>query len=127
MFYVEKDEKIVLFNAKKELIETTMKFMPQYAGLEIKETDRPIENFEWADTPEYIAKKKVEELEQKIAGLEAKTGLIRALRENVLAEGSVYSDYVKATAKEIEDLAQELRAAQASAQSQKPELDPLED
>ena len=48
-------------------------------------------------------------LEEQIATLEGQTGLIRPLRENILAEGSAYSDYVKQKAREIEDLAQELR------------------
>lgn len=109
MFYIEKDEKIVLYDEDRENIVNTLKFMPQYKGLKIKKTDRPIDNFEWADTPEYIFKKKVKELEQKIAELEAKTGLIRVIRENVLVEGSAYSDYVKVKAKEIEELAVELR------------------
>ena len=111
MFYVEKNNKIVLFKENKKNIETMLKIMPQYAGLEIKETDRPIENFEWADTPEYIAKKHRKELEQQVASLEASTGLIRPMRENILAEGSSYTEYTKNKAQEIEDLAQQLREA----------------
>ena len=95
--------------------------------MEIKETDRPIENCEWADTPEYIAKKHRQELESAVAGMEATTGLIRPMREGILAEGSNYSEYTKTKAQEIEELAQELRAAQAAEQSQEPELGPLED
>lgn len=57
------------------------------------------------------APKKTErqELEERVAFLEAQTGLIRPMRENILAEGSAYSDYTKQKAQEIEDLAQELR------------------
>ena len=109
MFYVEKDNKIVLFNESKSKIETSLKFMPQYKGIEIKETDRPIDNFEWADTQEYIKKKKITELEEKIASLESETGMVRAIREGILAEGSLYSEYVKSKAQEIETLANELR------------------
>lgn len=50
-----------------------------------------------------------QELEERVAFLEGQTGLIRPMRENILAEGSVYSDYTKQKAQEIEDLAQELR------------------
>lgn len=124
-YYIEKDEKIVLHDTDKSRIENTLKFMPQYQGLELQETERPIENCEWADTPEYIAKKHRQELESQVAGLEASTGLIRPMRENILAEGSAYSEYTKTKAQEIEDLAQELR--EETEQINEPELGPLED
>ena len=111
-YYIEQDGQIKLHDTDKTRIETTLKFMPQYAGLELKQTDRPIENGEWADTPEYIAKKHRHELESQVAGLEANTGLIRPMREMVLAETSVSSDYVKAKAQEIELLAEQLRAGE---------------
>lgn len=68
MFYIEQNEKIVLFDTDKTKLENTLKFMPQYEDLEIKETERPIENFAFADTPEYLAKKAAEETE-RIAAL----------------------------------------------------------
>ena len=48
-------------------------------------------------------------LEEQVAKLEAETGLTRIMREMVLAENSGASDYVKAKAQEIEDLAKQLR------------------
>ena len=48
-------------------------------------------------------------IEQQVATLEAITGLTRVMREMVLAENSGASDYVKAKAQEIEDLAKQLR------------------
>lgn len=51
-------------------------------------------------------------LEEQVAKLEAETGLTRVMREMVLVENSGASDYVKAKAQEIEDLAQELRATE---------------
>ena len=48
-------------------------------------------------------------LEEQVAKLEAETGLTRVMREGILAEGSLYSDYAKAKAQEIEALATELR------------------
>ena len=124
-YYLEEDGKIKLYDTDRNRLVTTLKFTPQFAGLEIKETERPIENFEWADTPEYIAKKHRQELESQVAGLEAQTGLIRPMRENILAEGSAYSDYTKQKAQEIEDLAQELR--KETEQIDEPVLGPLED
>lgn len=55
-------------------------------------------------------------LEEQVAKLEAETGLTRVIREMVLAEGSGASEYVKAKAKEIEDLAAELRTAEKSSE-----------
>ena len=50
--------------------------------------------------------------EEKVWALENETGLNRAVRELVLAENSGASDYVKAKANEIEDLAKKLRATE---------------
>lgn len=47
-YYIEQDGQIKLHDTDKNRIQTTLKFMPQYAGLELKETERPIENCEWA-------------------------------------------------------------------------------
>ena len=46
---------------------------------------------------------------EKVQALELSTGLTRAVRELVLADGSGASDYVRAKAQEIEKLAVELR------------------
>ena len=48
-------------------------------------------------------------LEEQVAKLEAETGLTRVMREMVLSENSGASDYVKAKANEIENLAKQLR------------------
>lgn len=112
MFYVEKDKKIVLFNEDKKVIETTLKFMPQYAECEIKETKRPIENFEFADTKSYKAKKQIADLQAEIDELEKQYGMNRWQREIILAEKSVASDYAKSKAQEIEDKAVQLRELQ---------------
>jgi len=70
-YYIEQNNKIVLFDEDRSKLEKTISFMPQYAGLKIKEIDRPIENFEFADTPEYIAKKTKEQIQSQIEQLEA--------------------------------------------------------
>ena len=51
-------------------------------------------------------------LEERVAKLEAAAALTREMREMVLAENSGASDYVKAKAQEIEDLAKQLRATE---------------
>ena len=48
-------------------------------------------------------------LEEKVSSLEQTYGMKRWQREGILAEGSLYSEYTKAKAQEIEDLAKELR------------------
>lgn len=49
--------------------------------------------------------------QEQVLALEAQTGLTRAVRELVLAEGSGASGYVKQQAQEIEALAAPLREA----------------
>lgn len=48
-------------------------------------------------------------LEEQVSSLEQTYGMTRWQRECILAEGSLYSDYTKAKAQEIEDLAKQLR------------------
>lgn len=60
-YYIMKDNNIVLFDTDRIRLENTLSFMPQYSGLEIQETDRPIDNNQFADTEEYLAKKQQEE------------------------------------------------------------------
>lgn len=38
MFYIQQDNKMVLFDEDKQKLQNTIDFMPQYQGLEIKET-----------------------------------------------------------------------------------------
>ena len=45
MFYILDNDKIVLYNEDKQKLENTLNFMPQYAGLDILETDRNIVQF----------------------------------------------------------------------------------
>lgn len=53
-------------------------------------------------------------LEERVARLEAETGLTRIMREGILAEGSPYSLYAKEKALEIEELAAQLRTPEES-------------
>ena len=48
-------------------------------------------------------------IEERVLSLEQTYGMTRWQREGILAEGSLYSEYTKAKAQEIEDLAKELR------------------
>ena len=57
----------------------------------------------------YAPEKPESTLEEQVASLEQTYGMTRWQREGILAEGSLYSEYTKAKAQEIEDLAKELR------------------
>lgn len=52
IYFIEENNQIIGFDTNKARLELTIK-MPQYAHLEIKETERPIVNFQFADTEEY--------------------------------------------------------------------------
>ena len=56
-------------------------------------------------------------IDEQVAKLEAETGLTRIMREMVLAENSGASDYVKAKAAEIEDLAKQLRDTEETSET----------
>ena len=58
MFYIQQDEKIVLFDENKQKLQNTIAFMPQYEGLEIKEVQEGyvIYNFELMTMEEKEAK-----------------------------------------------------------------------
>lgn len=58
---------------------------------------------------EYVTEIPPVPLEEQVAKLEQDYGMSRWQREGILAEGSLYSDFTKAKAREIEDLAAELR------------------
>ena len=62
-------------------------------------------------------------LEEQVAKLEAETGLTRVIREMVLAENSGSSDYVKAKANEIEELAKQLRATEETTETENETVD----
>ena len=61
MYYIEQNEQILLFDEDKQKILNSLSLMPQYAGLDIKETDRPIVDFQFADTEEYKKEQKQKE------------------------------------------------------------------
>lgn len=48
-------------------------------------------------------------IQEQVEALERQYNMYRWEREGILAQGSGYSDYTKAKAQEIEDLAQQLR------------------
>lgn len=53
MYYIEQNNKILAYNEILADLQAAIEFKPELAELEIKETDRPIIDFEFADTAEY--------------------------------------------------------------------------
>ena len=104
MFLGYQNNKIVLVANTKEELENT----PCMAFDEIVETDKTY----FLHNGEYVTEIPELTLEEQVAKLEAETGLTRVMREMVLAENSGASDYVKAKANEIEDLAKQLRTTE---------------
>ena len=89
-------------------------------GMEEMEVEQAY-NGEWY-LKGYAPAKPEPTIEEQVAKLEAETGLTRIMREMVLAENSGASDYVKAKANEIEELAKELRVTEESSATGKETL-----
>jgi hypothetical protein len=83
-YYIEKDGKIIFVDTDLQRLQNTVA-LGEYAELEIKETDRPIVNFEFADTPEYLA-------EELTKAKEAKMQENATKRDEHLLAGVVYKD-----------------------------------
>ena len=94
MFYIQQDEKIVLFDENKETLQNTIAFMPQYQGLEIKETEEGyiIYDFELMTVEEMEEKqaqkereRRNQEIDEKIKELSemASTEMIKGNTQNV--------------------------------------------
>lgn len=66
MFYIQQDEKIVLFDEDKQKLQDTIAFMPQYEGLETKEVEEGyvIYDFELMTVEEMEAKQAQKERER---------------------------------------------------------------
>ena len=109
MFLGYQNNKIVLVADTKEELENA----PCMVFDEIVETDK---NY-FLHNGEYVTEIPEPTIEEQVAKLEAETGLTRVMREMVLAENSGASDYVKAKANEIEDLAKQLRTTEETTET----------
>lgn len=63
-YYIECNNHIVLFDTDKKRLLDTLSFTPQYQDSEIKETKRPIIDFQFADTEDYIQEQARKEKER---------------------------------------------------------------
>ena len=110
MFLGYQSNKIVLVANTKEELENA----PCMVFDKIVETDKTY----FLHNGEYVTEIPEPTLEKQVAQMEAETGLTRVMREMVLAENSGASDYVKAKANEIEDLAKQLRATEETSETE---------
>ena len=108
MFLGYQNNKIVLVADTKEELENA----PCMVFDKIVETDKDY----FLHNGEYVTEIPELTLEEQVAQMEAETGLTRVMREMVLAENSGASDYVKAKANEIEDLAKQLRTTEETSE-----------
>lgn len=87
-YYIEQNNKIVLFDADKEILQNTLIFQPQYEDLEIQETERPIAlssdgtEFVFADTDEYEQEQAQKEAQRiamlNLTGADVERGIYKA-------------------------------------------------
>ena len=101
MFLGYQNKKIVLVANTKEELENA----PCMVFDKIVETDK---NY-FLHNGEYVTEIPKPTIEEQVSSLEQIYGMTRWQREGILAEGSLYSEYTKSKAQEIEDLAKELR------------------
>lgn len=68
MYYIEKDNEIVLFNSVKKKLKESLLSLPQYAELDIKSTDKDIVVFDgkfyFEDDEDYLTRKAAKEQER---------------------------------------------------------------
>ena len=110
MYYILENDKIVLFDENYERLVKTLEFMPQYQHLEIEETNRPIIDFEFADTEEWQAKQKQKEQEEKKQQILLELDKIDSKRIRAICEGGEnpqtqepWLDYYNKQAQELRD------------------------
>ena len=114
MFIVEKDNKIILADTDRKQLESTLEFMPDYAGCEIVGTEREIAEIDgmyvYADTVEYkeaknaeIAKARRNLYTEMIDPLHAQKQRKTVLGEWTEVDEAEYVEQVKALTEQIQD------------------------
>ena len=101
MFLGYQNNKIVLVADTKEELENA----PCMVFDKIVETDKDY----FLHNGEYVTEIPEPTIAEQVSSLEQTYGMTRWQREGILAEGSLYCDYTKAKAQEIENLEKELR------------------
>lgn len=118
-YYIEKENKIVLFDTNKQKLLTTLVFMPQYKGFEIQQTDKQIierdGGFVFVEdvTDELLQEAKEMKLAQNKEAYEA------ALKSGVTYKGSLFDCDTLAAVRVMGQMA----AMQAMAIEEEPAID----
>ena len=86
-YYIEKENKIIFFDTDLERLQNTI-INGEYSELEIQETERPIVNFQFADTPEYISEQEAKAKEQLRAQLQSQIHELDIKRIRAISEPS---------------------------------------
>ena len=110
MFYIEDNNKIILFDEDKQKLQDTIAFMPQYEGLEIKEVQEGyvIYDFELMTVEEMEEKEAQKERERKDMLALTRCDVLKALYQ---AKGITPND-IKALLKDNVEALIELEYAQ---------------
>ena len=100
-YYIEKNNQILLFDTDKQKLQATLKFMPQFKDLQIKETQRPIvqtdtcSSFVFSDTESYLSEQlakakesKIQEATDKAYSFEEKDALVTVNATNLKTRAS---------------------------------------
>lgn len=106
MYYIEKNNKIVLFEENINILKKSLIHYPDLQDLEIKETNRPIINFQFADTEEYEQEQEQKERERLDALSMTRGDMFEAL---ILAFGKTKAD-IRAMIENIDRLTDVERA-----------------
>lgn len=104
MFKALKDNKIIAISEK----DSEFKFLVKDGVA--SDTEHTVDDYAQYNG-EFILKGDVppEPLKEKLLRLETEYQMPRYVREGILAEGSPYSDFTKARAQELEDIAEQIR------------------
>lgn len=118
-YYISKDNRIVLFDEDLQRLVTTLRFMPQYAGLEILETGKEI--IQW--NGEFVFKEDIQSelfAEAKVKRLEEnKEAYNAALKAGVTYKNALFDCDTLAAVRVMGQMA----AMQAMAISEEPTID----
>ena len=106
MFYVENDNKILLFDEDKQKLQDTILFMPQFQGLEIKEVEEGyvIYDFELMTVEEKEEKEVQKEREHRNQEIDNKIKELYGMASTEMVKGNDLNvETYKAVIKSLEE------------------------
>ena len=106
MFYIQQDNKIVLFDEDKQKLQDTILFMPQFQGLEIKEVEEGyvIYDFELMTVEEKEEKEVQKEREHRNQEIDNKIKELYGMASTEMVKGNDLNvETYKAVIKSLEE------------------------